>query len=186
MAHAAQQEYIETVKNQYKSYFIGKKVLDCGSLDINGSNRSFFEDCEYTGIDVGEGANVDIVSTIHEFDAANETYDVVICTETAEHDQYYPQSLANMMRMLKSGGLFIFSCATTGRKEHGTRRTSPHKCPLTQDIGDWGDYYKNLTEEDIREVLDIEGTFSEFKFESIIETPENKVSSDLRLHGVKR
>ena len=44
---------------RYGNLFKNKKVLDIGSLDINGSNRFLFEDCNYLGIDVGEGKNVD-------------------------------------------------------------------------------------------------------------------------------
>jgi hypothetical protein len=58
------------------------------------------------------------------------------------------------MRMLKSNGLFIFTCATDGRAEHGTNRTSPADAPLL--TGNWSDYYKNLTETDIMDVLDID------------------------------
>ena len=38
-------------------------VLDIGSLDVNGNNRChFIEPREYVGVDVGPGANVDVVS----------------------------------------------------------------------------------------------------------------------------
>ena len=88
MAHEAQRQYCLKVKKRFSKWFHKKKILDAGSLDINGSNRYLFTDCEYTGIDVGEGKNVDIVSTIHEFDAKDDSYDVIISTECFEHDMY--------------------------------------------------------------------------------------------------
>jgi hypothetical protein len=51
----------------FLQYFIDKCVLDVGSLDINGNNRYLFDNCEYTGLDIGEGPNVDIVMPIHEY-----------------------------------------------------------------------------------------------------------------------
>ena len=66
--------------------------------------------------------------------------------------------------MLKPGGLFLFTCATTGKPEHGTRRTTPMDAPLIQGFDDWSDYYKNLTEEDIRDFLDVDGLFSSYAF----------------------
>ena len=77
MAHPEQRDFILKVKEKYPEFFKGKKVLDIGSLDINGSARDFFEDCDYTGIDVGEGKGVDIVCPGEEWNAPDQTYDVV-------------------------------------------------------------------------------------------------------------
>jgi hypothetical protein len=58
--------------------------------------------------------------------------------------------------------VFLFSCATTGRPEHGTRRTSPQDSPFTSEIEN--DYYMNLTEQDVRKEIDIEKYFSQYEF----------------------
>lgn len=178
MAHNAEREYCTSVQNRFPTHFKQKRVLDCGSLDINGNNRYLFTDCDYTGIDVGVGKNVDIVSTIHEFESEDSNYDLIISTECFEHDMHYRESLLNIVRMLKPGGMFLFTCATTGRPEHGTRRTSPKDAPLLS--GEWSDYYKNLTEEDIREVLPVEDVFSEFEFK--VHTQHR----DLFFYGIKK
>ena len=34
-------------------------------IDVNGNNRSLFEKCDYVGLDVIEGNNVDIVCVAH-------------------------------------------------------------------------------------------------------------------------
>ena len=65
-----------------------------------------------------------------------------------------------MIRLCKPGGLVVMTCATTGRPEHGTRRTSPNDSPLTLD---W-DYYKNLTEKDFTSNFPIKTLFSEHQF----------------------
>ena len=62
MSHVQQIEYVTSIKSNYLDYFKNKKVLEIGSLDINGSVRTFFENCDYTGLDVGEGKGVDIVA----------------------------------------------------------------------------------------------------------------------------
>ena len=180
MAHESQRQYCLRVKKRFPKWFHKKKILDAGSLDINGSNRYLFTDCEYTGIDVGEGKNVDIVSTIHEFDAKDESYDVIISTECFEHDMYYEKSLKNIVRMLKPHGLFLFTCATTGRFEHGTRRSAPGDAPLLNEKDIWQDYYKNLTEKDVRDSISIESNFLKYQFE--IDT-EHK---DLQFWGIKK
>ena len=144
MAHTEQIDFCTSVKALYPNHFKGVKVLDIGSLDINGNNRYLFEDCfSYTGIDIGEGKNVDIVCSGHEFKSDSQ-FDVIISTECFEHDKHYAETLRNAYNLLKSGGLLLFSCAAPGRPEHGTTRTSPKDSPFTTD------YYKNLSDIDIK------------------------------------
>ena len=161
MAHPNQRNYTQSVVNKYPELFTNKNVLDVGSLDINGNNRFMFTNCKYTGLDVGEGKNVDVVSPVHLYDT-EERYDVIVSTECFEHDRHYVESLNKIVNLLNDGGIFVFTCATTGRAEHGTRRTSPEAAPLLQ--GEWSDYYKNLTEQDIKESLDLDEIFSEYSF----------------------
>jgi hypothetical protein len=61
MAHAAQMEFVGRVKAAFPDFFAGTRVLDIGSLDINGSVRPLFRGGTYTGIDVAAGPGVDIV-----------------------------------------------------------------------------------------------------------------------------
>lgn len=164
MSHSAQREFCLKVKQRFPKMFFGVRVLDCGSLDINGNNRDLFEKSQYVGIDIGLGKNVDLVCRTHEHCAETGYYDVVISTECLEHDMYYVVSFQNMVRMLRSGGLLLFTCATIGRKEHGTRRSFPNDSPMTAIYPGWADYYRNLTEADVREVLPIEEIFSSFEF----------------------
>lgn len=174
MSHTEQRQFCEKVKKIVPDHFENKRVLDVGSLDINGNNRYLFNNCEYLGLDVGEGKNVDVVSKAHEYNPEGK-FDTIISTEMLEHDKYYKESLRNMFRLLNSGGLLLLTCATTGRAEHGTNRTRPQDAPLIE----WGDYYKNLTEDDIRESLDLD-LFLEYYFEV------NNQSKDLYFYGVKK
>ena len=132
MAHNEQRDFCRSVKQILPSYFNNTMVLDIGSLDINGSNQFLFDDCLYIGVDVAEGRNVDLITTGHQLMLPDASVDVIISTECFEHDQFYDKTLKNIFRMLKPGGLFLFTCATTGRPEHGTRRTSPQDAPLLQ------------------------------------------------------
>ena len=85
MAHKEQNDYVQAVKTKFPIFFDKKKVLEVGSLDINGSVRKFFTDCDYTGIDVGEGKGVDIVvNSGHEYDGEDKSFDITISCECFE------------------------------------------------------------------------------------------------------
>ena len=81
MAHPQQQEFCKRMSDLFPQYFTGKKVLDIGSLDINGNNRFFLTNCNYIGLDVGEGPNVDVIQVAHLYDAPDEQFDLIISTE---------------------------------------------------------------------------------------------------------
>ena len=179
MAHPAQTNFCKLIKNKFKDHFENKRVLDCGSLDINGNNKFLFDNCEYIGIDVWEGNNVDVVTTIHEYNEPDESFDTIISTECFEHDKYYKQSLKNIVRLLKPGGLFLFTCATHGRIEHGTVRTSPMNS-ATSNIEGWENYYKNLSQKDIEEVINVKDIFVEYQFKL------NSSPHDLYFWGIKK
>ncbi len=180
MSHWQQKHYCLKTRKFLKQHFENKTVLDIGSLDINGNNRYLFDNCLYIGIDIALGKNVNIVSSGHELKIPDQTFDTIISTECFEHDMHYEETIKNAYRMLKDNGLLIFTCATTGREEHGTRRTTPLDAPLLQDLDMWSDYYKNLTENDIRKIFDIENHFSTFSFQT------NTDSCDLYFYGIKR
>ena len=173
MAHKAQQDFCQRIQQKLPHKFKGVSVIDIGSLDINGNNRFLFEDYTYTGLDLGEGLNVDVVCPGHEH-SSSVPYDVAISTECLEHDEHWRRTLQNMYALTKPGGIVLITCASTKRGEHGTRKTSPANAPFIQD------YYGNLTEKDFREVLDIEKGFSEWEFQS------GRSAQDLYFYGVKK
>lgn len=177
MAHPEQQTFCLSVKKKYPRFFQDVDVLDIGSLDINGNNRYLFANYTYIGIDVGKGKNVDVVCLGHEY-KPNKQFDVVISTECFEHDQHWQETIKNCISLTKSGGLFIFSCATTGRQEHGTTRTTPQDSPFTHSI--FNDYYKNLTEYDIRQIPSFDENFSKMEFST------NNKTKDLYFYGIKK
>lgn len=161
MSHPEQRVFLESVKNKHPESFKNCRVLDIGSLDINGNNRYLFENYEYVGIDIGEGNNVDLVCRGHEY-SDEQQFDVVISSECFEHDEFWPLTIKNAIKHLKSGGMFTFTCAAPGRPEHGTRRTSPSDSPFTSQLDN--DYYRNLDENDIREEINIDEYFSDYEF----------------------
>lgn len=169
------------VKRILPGFFRNRKVLDVGAGDINGNNRYIFEDCEYEGNDVMNAKNVTVVSKTKDLQFGDETFDTIISTECFEHDPEYVQSFQKIYSMLKPDGIFVFTCASTGRPEHGTRRTSPQDSYGTiAKLQEMQDYYKNLTIHDLNDVLDLNSLFSCWK------GYYNKRTCDLYFVGMKR
>lgn len=176
--HREQQDFCERVKARFPQYFKGVSVADVGSMDINGNNRYLFEESDYIGIDVAEGNNVDVVMPAHTYVTAGK-FNVIISTEALEHDKYYPLTFEWMFQNTESGGLVVMTCASTGRGEHGTKRTgSESLSPGSSAIFD--DYYKNLTERDFTSTFNFEYIFSHYAFEF------NGNGGDLYFWGIKR
>lgn len=182
MAHKEQKEFCMNVKRTFPQFFYDVDVCDVGSLDINGNNHYLFDNYTYIGIDIGRGKNVNVVSTAHEFRPINgKLFDVVITTEMLEHDRFWQKSLNNICQnLLRSGGLLIFTCATTGRIEHGTEKSTRGDSPLTSKLEDWSNYYMNLTEANIIEAIDIENYFKIWQFYV------NNTTHDLYFWGIKK
>ena len=132
--HQAVNKFLENLKQKYPQYFKGKKVLEMGSLDINGTPRYLFEDCAYVGVDRTAGAGVDVVGNAHEI---NGDYDVVITTEMLEHDKYARQSIINGYELTRE--IFIATCANMGRL--------PHYEHTGED-----NHYKNISREFIEDI----------------------------------
>jgi len=147
-------------RSSFSDFFHGKTVLDIGAGDIHGNNRSLFTDCEYHGNDVVCAPNVTMVCRTKNLAFPDAYFHTIISTECFEHDPEYQESIRNACRMLEPGGLFAFTCASTHRPEHGTRRTSPSDSFGTMaDMADMQDYYKNLTIEDVQECVDLDEVF---------------------------
>lgn len=178
MAHKEQQDFLTYVRDKFPTKFANCRVLDIGSLDINGNNRYLFTNYEYIGLDIGEGKNVDIVCRGHKYNDDN-LFDVIVSSECFEHDEFWELTIKNAIKLLKPNGLLLFTCATIGRPEHGTKRTTPSDSPFTSKLEI--DYYLNLTEEDIREVIDVEHIFLEYEFQTRLTWPQ-----DLYFWGIKK
>lgn len=178
MSHPQQMNFFSQVKAIAPQFFENRRVVEIGSLDINGTIRKFFENCQYVGVDVGPGPGVDIVCEGQHYAGDSNSFDVAASAECFEHNPHWIATFANMLRLVRPGGLIIVSCATTGRPEHGTTRTSPGDSPLT--IGRGWEYYLNLTEEDFRANFNFDNLFLDYRF--VI----NDASHDLYFVGTKK
>jgi SAM-dependent methyltransferase len=162
MACESQGEFIEIVKRHLPGFFTGSRVIEIGSLDINGSARPHFSAARYVGVDLGPGPSVDLVAPGQLVDEPTGSYDCAITLNCFEHNPYWLETFINMLRLVREGGLVLLTCASTGYREHGTTRSAPEASPLTVGLG-WS-YYRNLTARDFARHLELSRWLSDWRF----------------------
>ena len=173
MAHSEQRSFFGFAKSMFPEYFRDTSVIEIGSLNINGSIRDFYENCQYLGVDVDEGKDVDLVCPGEKLEFPDNSFTVAVSTECFEHNPNWLETFVNMHRMASQ--FVIFTCASDGRPEHGTTRTTPQDSPFTLD---WS-YYRNLIEQDFTSNLDLSKMFKDMDFFY------NRYSHDLYFWGLK-
>jgi SAM-dependent methyltransferase len=93
-------------------------VLDVGSMDVNGSLRPIFEErnCIYTGLDIGEGKNVDVSMELGQpFPFDDNSFDVVVSSSCLEHDPAFWVTVREMMRVSRR---FIYLNVPSAQNYH--------------------------------------------------------------------
>jgi len=97
------------------------KVLDVGSYDVNGSYKHLFDENKYhyTGMDMDQGPNVDIVlENPYDWDTIeSDSYDIVISGQAFEHVEFFWKTMEEMTRVLKKDGLMCL-IVPNGFAEH--------------------------------------------------------------------
>lgn len=101
----------------------GLSVLDLGSKDVMagtekwGSYKPIFTNLglEYTGLDLEEGNNVDVVlKDPYKFPFEDNSFDVVISGQAFEHVEFFWMTMKEIERVLKVGGYVIIIAPSRG------------------------------------------------------------------------
>lgn len=175
MSHYQQIEFCKIFK---KYFFENKKisVLELGSYNVNGTIRDIFSNTNlYIGLDVTKGPCVDIVYNGKDI-LINQNFDLCISCECFEHNPYYLENFLKISELAGKDGVVVFTCATIGRPEHGTKDSDITSSPGSMEK--WN-YYKNLTEKDFTKKVDLKKIFYKFIFF------KNTYSKDLYFVGIK-
>lgn len=102
----------------------GKRVIEVGSMDVNGSPRPLFtvhSPREYIGVDFREGPGVDKVCNADNLVATfgPASFEVVVSTEMLEHTPNWKASVFNMKQVLAPEGLLFITTRSPGFEYHG-------------------------------------------------------------------
>lgn len=96
-----------------------KLVLDIGSMNVNGTYKDLLSpemSCEYIGLDMSPGDNVDLVVDNPYFweNIASESVDFLITGQTFEHIKFFWKTMEEIKRVLKKGGYCFIIAPSTG------------------------------------------------------------------------
>lgn len=101
------------------------RVLEIGSLDVNGSVREYFTNAQsYLGTDMQGGPGVDMVCNAHDLiygldeKEVYQKFDTIICMETLEHDQEFWLTLGIIEMLSKVNSHLIITTPTFGFPDH--------------------------------------------------------------------
>lgn len=131
----------------------GKKVIEVGSMNFNGSLRPHVESLgpsSYVGVDFIAGNGVDVVCDAGDLKKrfGKNSFDVVISTEMLEHAADWRGAVQSMKRVLRPGGVLLLTARGPGFPLHGY----PH---------DWN----RFTVDDVRKI------FADFHIDALEEDP---------------
>lgn len=156
MSHAHQMRFFELVFNAVLRRS-GTRIIDFGSLDINGGPHRLLNliECEYIGVDLDNGANVNLVLSGELVDYPTKSFDIAMSSELFEHAVTWREIFYNMCRLTKPGGIVVLSCAGRFRPEHGTSKSdNGFSAPFVVSSG--SEYYKNVSAKDIKNAISLD------------------------------
>lgn len=110
-------------KNLSEADVKGKKILEVGSRDVNGSPRQYIcglEPSSYVGCDIQNGKGVDEICDVVDlaYKYGENSFDVVISCEMMEHVKDWKTAINNMKKVVKVGGKIIITTRSPGFHFH--------------------------------------------------------------------
>lgn len=112
-----------------------RRVVEFGSLNVNGTVRDLFVGAEYIGIDLLDGPGVDVIADAAEY-SPDVAPDTVVCLNMLEHAPNGAAIIANARRILAPGGWLLFGAAGETWPEHSADGGPLHEGEHYQGIGE--------------------------------------------------
>ncbi len=112
-----------TLKNFKREEIEGKKVLEVGAYDVNGSAQTVLKSWNpllYVGADIEKGHGVDVLCDAGELveKFGKESFDTVVSNEMLEHVMDWKRAISNIKNVTKPGGIIALTTRSYGFDYH--------------------------------------------------------------------
>ena len=118
--HLSSYQNMQYFVKKYLDCFKNRKIniLDVGSCDVNGTYRDLFQNknWNYTGLDMQEGKNVDIVPE-DKYDwreIEDSKFDVVVSGQAFEHIEFFWITIKEISRIMKNNAFLCIIAPSSG------------------------------------------------------------------------
>lgn len=110
-------------RNIRKEDVEGKRVIEVGSYNVNGSLRDFvlsFKPSKYIGVDIQPGKCVDEICNADDLLAkfGKNSFDFVLSTEMLEHVEHWQKVISNFKNICCEGGIILITTRSKGFGKH--------------------------------------------------------------------
>lgn len=100
-----------------------RDVLEVGSLDCNGSFRSYIQKRnpqKYLGVDIMMGEGVDEICKVEDLlkKYGENSFDLIISTELLEHIKDWRKAISNMKKVCREDGIILITTRSPGFAYH--------------------------------------------------------------------
>ena len=94
----------------------GDTVVEIGAYNVNGTIRGYAHpEAKYIGVDITSGPDVDVVAPDEQsIPLPSHSADIVIATSVFEHSSFFWQTMLEMLRITKEGGVLYISAPSNG------------------------------------------------------------------------
>src|SRR3989339_548177 len=111
------------VKNLNEEEVRGKRVIEVGAYDLNGSLRPVIEKfgpAEYIGVDIEAGPGGGRVCRAGDLalEIGADSFDIVISNELLEHIADWRSAISNLKKICRPGGIILITTRSSGFPFH--------------------------------------------------------------------
>lgn len=118
--HKTSYAHMSRLTDKYLDPSAALNIIDLGSFRIDERNLSYRDllnrsGWNYLGVDIATGPNVDVVlETAYTLPFESESVDLIVCGQVFEHVEFFWLTWAEMIRVLKPGGMVFLIAPSRG------------------------------------------------------------------------
>lgn len=155
--HSGNRNFLADMAKKHDLFFVGRqnpktkcwpRVLELGSLDINGSARDYIRQCTYFGVDIVDGPGVDLVMRAEDTSFGGTLFDLQISVSMIEHNPTWREALRHNLQWMRDGAMVVWSWGGEGNSPH---EPYPHAAVSLEEMRIFVE--KELLDEDGKQIL---------------------------------